>query len=244
MSTPIGRESSSGDRPRRRDGVDPEDQEAQRRLHGEPDVAHVRKLFNWAALQPKMLKATPIVRGIRKGEKARERVLSDDELRMIWNAADTLPPTPFKQYVRLLMLTGQRVGEIKALEWTEINKADGLIEFSGAKYKNGRPHIVPMSPMVAQIVATLPKFEKCRFAVTTNGKTAIDCDSHLKDLLDEAIVAADSKALAEIRAPARHPANCSDQSLQAWDPVRHRRACHGTRHRWRPRRLRSPQLQR
>ena len=54
-------------------------------------LAHVRKLFNWAALQPRMLKATPIVRGMaQKGEKARERVLSDGELRMIWNAADTL----------------------------------------------------------------------------------------------------------------------------------------------------------
>jgi integrase len=162
-------------------------------------LAHVRKLFNWAALQPRMLKHTPIVRGMaQKGEKARDRVLSNDELRMIWSAAGTLP-VPFRQYIRLLMLTGQRVGEIKALEWTELNATDGLIEFSAAKYKNGRPHIVPMSPMVAEIVGTLPRFEKCKFAVTTNGKTAIDCDTYLKDKLDETIIAAEGEALADWR---------------------------------------------
>jgi len=58
-----------------------------------------------------MLKATPIVRGMaQKGEKARDRVLTDDELRIVWNAAGTLP-SPFKQYVWLLLLTGQRVPE-------------------------------------------------------------------------------------------------------------------------------------
>jgi integrase len=162
-------------------------------------LAHVRKLFNWAALQPRMLKSTPIVRGMaQKGEKARDRVLSDDELRALWKAAETLP-SPFKQYVQLLMLTGQRVGEIKALEWSEINRDDALIEFSSAKYKNGRPHVVPMSPMVAEIVKTLPKFDKCKFAVTTNGKTAIDCDSYLKESLDEAVTQADGKALPDWR---------------------------------------------
>jgi Arm DNA-binding domain len=69
-------------------------------------LAHVRKLFNWAALQPKMLKATPIVRGMaQKGEKARDRVLSDDDLRTIWEAASALP-SPFRQYVHLLVLSG------------------------------------------------------------------------------------------------------------------------------------------
>jgi integrase len=142
-----------------------------------------------------MLKATPIVRGMaQKGEKARDRVLSDEELAAIWKAADTLP-SPLKQYVHLLMLTGQRSGEIKALEWSEINKQDGLIEFSGAKYKNGESHTIPMTSMVAEIVETLPKFDKCSYAVTTNGKDAINCDSHLKGKLDEAIRAAGHKAI-------------------------------------------------
>ena len=162
-------------------------------------LAHVRKLFNWAALQPKMLKATPIVRGMAQpGEKSRDRVLSDDELGAIWKAADTLP-SPFRQYVHLLMLTGQRTGEIKSLEWSEINSADALIEFSGAKYKNKRPHVLPMTPMVAEIVETLPRFDKCDYAVTTNGKTAIDCDTYLKDKLDEAIKAAGHKPIKDWR---------------------------------------------
>lgn len=162
-------------------------------------LAHVRKLFNWAALQPRMLKATPIVRGMAQpGEKSRDRVLSDDELLAIWNAASTLP-APFRQYIHLLMATGQRVGEIKNLEWSEINKADGLIEFSSAKYKNKRPHVVPMTPMVAEIVETLPEVDGCSYAVTTTGKTAIDCDTYLKDKLDDAIKAAGHKPIKDWR---------------------------------------------
>jgi len=162
-------------------------------------LAHVRKLFNWAALQPKMLKATPIVRGMAQpGEKSRDRVLSDAELRVIWEAATTLP-APFRQYIHLLMLTGQRTGEIKSLERPEINKADALIEFSPAKYKNKRPHIVPMAPMVVEIVDTLPELDGCSYAITTNGKTPIDCDTYLKDKLDEAIKAAGHKPIKDWR---------------------------------------------
>jgi integrase len=162
-------------------------------------LAHIRKLFNWAALQPRMLKTTPVVRGMTQpGEKSRDRVLSDDELRAIWEAAGTLP-APFKQYVQLLMLTGQRTGEIKALEWSEINKADGLIEFSAVKYKNRRPHIVPMTPMVAEIIGTLPKFDDCSYAVTTNGKTPVDSDTYVRNKLDAAIVAAGHKPIKDWR---------------------------------------------
>lgn len=150
-------------------------------------LAAVRKLFNWAALQPKMLKHTPIVRGMaQKGERPRERVLSDAELRAIWQAADKLA-TPFRQYIQLLMLTGQRVGEIKRLEKSEINDPDALIEFSGARYKNGRPHVVPLMPLAAEIVGTLPEFEGCPYVVTVRGKAPIDCDSHVRELLDEEI---------------------------------------------------------
>jgi integrase len=162
-------------------------------------LAHVRKLFNWAALQPKMLKATPIVRGMAQpGEKSRDRVLSDAELRVIWEAATTLH-SPFRQYIHLLMLTGQRTGEIKALERPEINATEQLIEFSGAKYKNKRPHVVPMTPMVVEIVATLPVLDDCPYLVTTNGKTSIDCDTYLKDKLDEAIKAAGHKPIKDWR---------------------------------------------
>jgi integrase len=156
-------------------------------------LAHVRKLFNWAAVQPRMLKVTPIVRGMAQpGEKKRERVLSDGELRAIWEAAGTLP-SPFKQYIHLLMLTGQRAGEIKSLEWSEINATDAVIEISGAKYKNGDPHVIPMTPMVVEIVETLPKVEDCPYAVTTNGKTAIDSDTYLRRKLDEALAEAGHK---------------------------------------------------
>lgn len=54
-------------------------------------------------------------------EVERERVLLDDELRAVWRAADATP-APFGIIVKLLILTGQRRGEIGSLkaEWCSL----------------------------------------------------------------------------------------------------------------------------
>ena len=58
--------------------------------------------------------------------KARERVLFDDELRAVWIAADATPGS-FTIIVKLLILTGQRRGEIAALkaEWCSLSGVVG-----------------------------------------------------------------------------------------------------------------------
>ena len=49
-------------------------------------------------------------------EASRERVLSDDELRSVWQATDN--GTDYHAIVRLLMLTGMRRSEIGGLKWS------------------------------------------------------------------------------------------------------------------------------
>jgi integrase len=104
----------------------------------------------WAIRQGVRLPEGNIVSytGKRK-ETSRDRVLSDGDLKAIWTACDD--GTDYGACVRLLMLTGQRKAEIGALRWEELH--DGRIELPGARTKNKRPHIVPLSAPAAAILA-------------------------------------------------------------------------------------------
>jgi integrase len=81
-------------------------------------------------------------------EKPRDRVLSDNELRTVWDAAGN---NDYGRIVKLLMLTGQRAREIAALQWAEI--VNGTIELPAARTKNKRPHSVPLSGPALAILA-------------------------------------------------------------------------------------------
>ncbi|MEM8970822.1 MAG: integrase arm-type DNA-binding domain-containing protein [Pseudomonadota bacterium] len=73
---------------------------------------------------------------------ARDRVLDDDELTEIWAACEELGK--YGSIVRLLMLTGQRAGQIAWLQEKWINKEKTGIEFPAEVMKNNREHYCPI----------------------------------------------------------------------------------------------------
>src|SRR5262245_34615601 len=73
--------------------------------------------FAWC-IREGLLDAKPVIGTNRQAEKSRERVLTDDELKRIWNALGT---DDYSTVVKLLMLTGQRANEIGGLRWVEIS---------------------------------------------------------------------------------------------------------------------------
>jgi integrase len=63
---------------------------------------------------------SPIVRGMRRikpQERARERVLTDDEIRLIWSKCEGT----FGDIVKLLLLTGQRRDKVVSMRWDDIS---------------------------------------------------------------------------------------------------------------------------
>jgi integrase len=86
--------------------------------------------------------------------RARTRVLTEDELRAVWKTARSCT-TPFHAIVALLVLTGQRRGEIAALQWEWIK--DDRIEFPSSITKNGRAHTIPLGPQTAAIFLRMPR---------------------------------------------------------------------------------------
>ena len=83
-------------------------------------------------------------------EIARSRVLSDAELRTIWHA---LPEQgDYRDLIRLLILTGQRLREIANLAWREVELDKSIITLPPSRTKNGRPHVVPLSAPALEIL--------------------------------------------------------------------------------------------
>jgi integrase len=108
-------------------------------------------LYGWA-IDRGIVSATPVTHFKRRaGNLDRERTLSKGEIAEVWRAANARGDA-YGRIVALLILTGQRKGEVGGLEWTELQT--DRIDLPGDRTKNKRPHQVPLSkPALAQIPA-------------------------------------------------------------------------------------------
>ena len=109
--------------------------------------------FTWLACEG-YLDANPVAFTNQAEEKARDRVLSDEELLIIWRALDD---DQFGTIIKLLILTGARRNEIGGLTWDEVSPTLPLITLPPARTKNGREHLIPLSEPALAIVKGLPR---------------------------------------------------------------------------------------
>lgn len=132
-----------------------------RRLH-----AHLHRAFRWSVGRG-IIETNPMADLPKPGAPvARDRVLTDAELAMVWKAAGDLG-WPYDSVFRLLILTGARRSEIGGLRWCEI---DGdVIRLEGARTKTGESHTIPLSPEAAAIIKALPRIAGSEYVFTTVG---------------------------------------------------------------------------
>ena len=98
--------------------------------------------------------------------KSRERVLSPTELVTVFDQAKA-HPYPFGPIVSLLLLTGQRRGEIAALRWEWINHDERTITLPDVLTKNRRTHRFPFGEKVAAVLSEVPQNSEFLFPATT-----------------------------------------------------------------------------
>jgi integrase len=129
---------------------------------------HLTTFFNWC-VERDILTASPMqgVRAVAK-EQARERVLSDDEIRWFWRACEA-EGSPWGGLAKVLLLTGQRLSEVAGM--TEAEVAGDVWRLPGARVKNGRAHDVPLSEAVRAILAALERPNGIFF--TTDGRAPV-----------------------------------------------------------------------
>jgi integrase len=109
--------------------------------------------FTWA-IREGLCDINPVVGTNKAAElKSRKRVLTDEELKIIWQAA---PESDYGSIVRLLILTGQRREEIGGLRWPEVDTAKRLIRLPGDRTKNHLDHDVPLTKAALAILNAQP----------------------------------------------------------------------------------------
>lgn len=117
-------------------------------IEGKSAQAHalkdIRTFFNWCV--PRYLSQSPCI-GLRMAPQAsRDRILTPEELKAVWNACEGT----FGTIVKLLILTGQRKMEIGLLQSDQI-KGD-LVELPPHVTKNGRAHQFPIGPLAQALI--------------------------------------------------------------------------------------------
>ncbi len=105
--------------------------------------------------------ATKKPRGL---EPPRQRVLSRDEMRNLWQALDRISD-PGRSYIRVLMLTGCRREEARAMRWQELDLDAGLWTLPAERNTTGRAHEVPLTSSVVEILRERQRLKNPGFYV-------------------------------------------------------------------------------
>ena len=112
--------------------------------------------MNWA-VSVDLLEADP-THGVSRpaAENARDRVLTDAEIKGVWDAADRLTDGTGEGF-RLLISTGLRKSEIFEAEWSWIDRTENVLTIPASFSKNGQAHRVPLTESVTRILDRIAK---------------------------------------------------------------------------------------
>jgi integrase len=139
-------------------------------------LAFLSKLFNWHAARDDDF-ISPVIRGMgRSKAEARDRILTDDEIRKVWLACEGV----YGRYIKFLLLTAVRRNEAAKAEWSEVTNSTWIVP--AARMKGKLDHVVPLSP--AAIEAMGDRSEGYVFTVT--GKRPFNDFDDYKRELDKA----------------------------------------------------------
>jgi integrase len=151
---------------------------------------------------------SPIIKGMRRvkaSEAARDRVLSDDEIRAVWQAASDERIGLYGQVIKFMILTGARRSEAAGLRRTEIetvrdNGSDIVVwRLPASRSKNKREVVRPVSAAALAIIEDQPQIGDCDFAFSLDGNRAMSMNRDgSKKLLDE-IAAVENWVLHDLR---------------------------------------------
>ncbi len=154
-------------------------------------LAIFRRLCNWA-MERGIITISPCDNVKAPAtEQSRDRVLSDDEVRLAWKAFETVG-WPFGPIAQLLLLTGARRDEVGSARWSEIDLVTKTWTIAKERVKNGTAHEIPLSDAAVSILAALPRIgdRKDAFVFSTTGRTAVSGFSKGKEQIDAAIAEA------------------------------------------------------
>jgi integrase len=131
------------------------------------NLAKLNTFFAWC-VRKELLTVNPAASVDRLvKEIARDRILEDEEILAFWHATETLG-YPYAPMFKLLLLTGQRRGEVAGMRWAEINREKRLWTIPRERSKNDKAHFVHLSPLALQIIEAVPNTGDALFGTPNN----------------------------------------------------------------------------
>jgi integrase len=112
-------------------------------------------------------------------DRARERVLDDDELRRVWAASSD---GIFGRFIRFLLLTAARRSEAAAMPWGEIGNGNGVLWTLPASRNKTKVELIrPLSKAAQQVLAGLPRGNADELVFADHRRVASNFDPMKKE---------------------------------------------------------------
>jgi integrase len=160
---------------------------------GHPEAArqsfvYARRLFHWAVTRG-LLEHAPTdhlnVADLIGAKKPRQRLLTDDELALVWRASETTT-YPDGPYMMLLLLLGARRSELGNAVWAEFDLDKALWTIPPQRMKSDEGFVVPLPPKAVEILRALPRFAS-GYVFTARGNRPLNDFGAVKQRLDRCI---------------------------------------------------------
>lgn len=145
-------------------------------------LAALRKLFNWCVSRG--IITTSPCHGVSAPhrEKSRDRILNDEELTAVFDAAKETDGA-FGVIIQFLIMTAQRRNEVANMEWSELDLPNSTWTIPAKRTKNEKPHAVHLTDQAKALLESIPPVGD--YVFTSNGKTPFSGFSKSKKRLDE-----------------------------------------------------------
>ncbi|WP_035724639.1 tyrosine-type recombinase/integrase [Fodinicurvata fenggangensis] len=119
--------------------------------------AYLRTFFAWSSQRGINKITDNPMQGLQRpwdGEESRDRIFTDDEIKALWQAADTIG-NPGGPFLKLALITGKRKGKLSSMRWEEIDESWTWTPPQDTRRKKGnkRAHAIPL-PVLAQRILT------------------------------------------------------------------------------------------
>lgn len=150
----------------------------------------LRPFFLWA-VEMGAIEVSPMA-GLSgpKPVASRDRVLTDDEIKALWQSSSDLG-WPFENVFKLLLLTGQRREEVAGMRWREIDLDAGTWTIAKERCKNGKAHALDLCAEAIRLLDPIGEVASARLSKSTDdlvfsntGTTPVSGFSKIKARID------------------------------------------------------------
>jgi integrase len=160
-------------------------------------LAIIRKCMNWFATRDNDY-SSPIVTGMgRHSGHKRDRILSDDEIRALWQACDGT----FGALVKVLLLTGQRRDKVITMQWEDVEDDVWTIPSAAREKTNAGSLRLPSA--VLDVIKAQPRIVGNPFVFAGRGTVPFNAVSDRKRELENNLGEMPHWTLHDLRRTAR-----------------------------------------